>query len=151
MVTGQKIHGCGQKWRNKISFATSTGRCLFFYETVRRQGLEISFRRKIVLHLNAFGDSLRFVRVAYLVLVRRTFWFALGDCVQKTMAVKKTSALLKGMLGRYFWRRWLAKSRPMGAQVRNSKVHLRSLLPNNFRIGKLVCKSLFISSMCEIG
>ena len=45
----------------------------FFYEMVRRQGLEISFRRKIVLHLYAFGDSPGFVRVAYLVLTRRTF------------------------------------------------------------------------------
>ena len=151
MVTGQKMHGCGQKWRNKISFATSTGHCLFFDEMVRCQGLEISFRRKIVLHLYAFGDSPGFVRVAYLVLTRQTFWFALGECIQKKMAVKTTSALLKGMLGRYFWRRCLAKSRPMRAQARNSKVYLRSLLPNNFRIGKLVRKSLFIPSMCEIG
>ena len=45
----------------------------FFYEMVRRQGLEISFRRKIVLHLYAFGDSPGFVRVAYLVLTKRTF------------------------------------------------------------------------------
>ena len=67
------------------------------------------------------------------------------------MAVKTISALFQGMHGRYFWRRWLAKSRPVGAQARNSKVYLRSLLPNNFRIGKLVRKSLFISSMCEIG
>ena len=55
------------------------------------------------------------------------------------------------MLGSYFRRRRLAKSRPMGAQGRNSKVYLRYLLPNNLRIGELVRKSLFISSMCEIG
>ena len=36
-------------------------------------------------------------------------------------------------------------------KARNSKVYLRYLLPNNLQIGELVRKSLFISSMCEIG